>query len=215
MELAPGPDAIEPRSDLAQVLAVLDKRIDHRAAIVSGRGLSDIEKHIGKIPTAAAGSHGSDIRLRDGSMVGETPNGLTGELERELRRYAHANGVDYEHKPHGGALHYRSAPEKGDATEQFARSLAARHGWKAQSGKCVIELIKGDADKGTAVEALMTQPDFAGARPVFVGDDLTDEAGFAACNRLGGFGILVGERSPTVARYKLADVASVHSWLGL
>ena len=54
----------------------------------------------------------------------------------------------------------------------------------------------------------------AGAPPLFVGDDLTDEAGFAAAEQAGGAGILVGAARETAASYGLADVAAVHSWLG-
>ena len=50
---------------------------------------------------------------------------------------------------------------------------------------------------------------------IFVGDDTTDEDGFAAVNDLGGFGVLVGERRKTLARYRLRDVAAVHQWLEL
>jgi len=63
------------------------------------------------------------------------------------------------------------------------------------------------------VSTLMRAPPFAGRRPVFVGDDLTDEYGFAAATRLGGYGILVGDRSPSQARHALPDVAAMHAWL--
>jgi trehalose 6-phosphate phosphatase len=61
----------------------------------------------------------------------------------------------------------------------------------------------------------MEEPPFAGACPVFVGDDVTDEDGFEAADELGGFGILVGGRAPTAARYALADPRAVVEWLGL
>ena len=215
VELAPGPDAIEPIAGLADMLKQLDVRLGGRCAVVSGRGIADIEKHIGPLELAAAGSHGSDIRAANGTVLGDEPIGLPQEIETELRAYAAEHGIDYEEKPHGGALHYRSAPEKGEAAEAFGKALAAKHGWTAQSGKCVVELVAGQADKGTAVTALMETNPFDGARPVFLGDDLTDEKGFAVCNEMGGSSILVGERTPTCAKYQLPDVASVHRWLGL
>ncbi len=54
-----------------------------------------------------------------------------------------------------------------------------------QRGAMVVELRPTGATKGDALRAFMTEPDFAGARPVFVGDDLTDEHGFAAAAGLG------------------------------
>ncbi|MFN3388507.1 MAG: trehalose-phosphatase, partial [Allosphingosinicella sp.] len=61
---------------------------------------------------------------------------------------------------------------------------------------------------------MMAEPPFAGARPVFVGDDLTDEHAFAAAADLGGAGILVGPARASAARYRLDDVAAVADWLG-
>ncbi len=61
----------------------------------------------------------------------------------------------------------------------------------------------------------MAQPPFVGARPVFLGDDVTDEDGFAACAELDGFGILVGQERASAAQYLLSGVDAVHNWLEL
>lgn len=82
-----------------------------------------------------------------------------------------------------------------------------------QKGKMVVELRPPGADKGDAVRAFMGQDPFAGARPVFVGDDLTDEHAFAAAAALGGDGVLVGATRSTKARYRLPSVAAVAAWL--
>ncbi|MCK0128647.1 trehalose-phosphatase [Erythrobacter sp. F6033] len=215
VDLAPGPDEIKPRTGLADDLVALSHRLDGRVAIVSGRGLADIEKHIGTLPIAGAGSHGSDIRTADGNALGEGAQGLPEAIERELREFASINALDYEHKPHGGALHYRANPQAGEAAHAFAEQLADKHGWAAQSGKCVVEIVAKSANKGSAVATFLQTPPFAGSRPFFIGDDLTDEAGFAACARAGGGGILVGDRAETCAAYRLPDVSSVHEWLEL
>lgn len=213
VELAAGPDAIKPVPDLAKRLMLLAGRIGGRCAIVSGRGIADIESHIGRLTIAMAGSHGSDIRAADGQTLGAGPAGLPSEIEDRLRAFAAETGLAFEQKPHGGAIHYRSHPELGAMAHEFAEELAREHGWAAQSGKCVVELVARDANKGAAVRALMETPAFCGAMPVFIGDDLTDEKGFATCADLGGFGILVGNRSDTAARHSLDDVDAVHSWL--
>lgn len=215
VELAPGPDAIEPLPDLSDRLAALATRLDGRCALVSGRAIGDIESHIGPVPMAAAGSHGLDIRTAAGEPIGEAPGGLPPVIERELRAFATENDLDYEAKPHGGALHYRSNLTRGSDAIRFAETLALSHGWSAQRGKCVVELVPSEANKGSAVFALMQTAAFQGARPLFIGDDLTDEAGFVACADLGGAGILVGDRQPSRARFQLPDVSSVHEWLDL
>jgi trehalose 6-phosphate phosphatase len=215
VEIAPGPDAIAPRAGLAGALQALAGRLDGRLAVISGRAIADIERHIGPLELAAAGSHGTDIRTASGDALGEGPAGLPEEIASALRGFAEREGLDYEAKPHGGALHYRTAPERGEAANAFAQNLAEDHGWQVQSGKDVVELVARGASKGGAVRAFMEAAPFAGARPFFIGDDLTDEAGFEACEALGGAGIIVGEREPTAATYRLEGVADVHSWLGL
>ncbi|MEL7217650.1 MAG: trehalose-phosphatase [Pseudomonadota bacterium] len=215
VELAPGPDAIRPQADLSHNLQLLNQRLGGRCAIVSGRSIGDIESHIGPLSLAAAGSHGLDIRSADGTPIGSTPQGLPSVIERELQEFATEHGVDYEAKPHGGALHYRSNPARGVNADRFAESLALSHGWAVQKGKCVVELVPKEANKGSAVFTLMQTGAFAGARPFFIGDDLTDEAGFIASADLGGAGIVVGDRDSTQARFQLPDVSSVHEWLEL
>ncbi len=77
----------------------------------------------------------------------------------------------------------------------------------------VLELRPAGADKGDALRKMMTEPPFAGARPWFVGDDLTDEHAFAAAAALGGDGILAGPPRSTAARWRLDGVAAVAAWL--
>jgi trehalose 6-phosphate phosphatase len=77
----------------------------------------------------------------------------------------------------------------------------------------VLELKTPGTDKGRALSAFMAETPFAGATPVMVGDDLTDEAGFRAAESLGGYGILVGPMRETAARYGLPDVPAVLDWL--
>ena len=92
--------------------------------------------------------------------------------------------------------------------------IARATGLAMQPGKMVIELRRAGADKGVAVERLMREPSLAGARPVFVGDDETDEAAFAAVTKLGGAGVLVGAASrPTRAHYQLEGVEATLRWL--
>lgn len=216
VELAPTPDSIEVAPDLATRLGALARRLGGACAIVSGRGLDDIAGHLGTaLPVAGAGSHGSDIRNAAGQPVGPAPSPVPPEIAQAMREHAAREGLDYETKPHGAALHFRKNPAKGPAAIAFAHDLAARHGWAAQDGKAVVEVVAGHTGKGHAVRALMATEPFAGARPLFIGDDLTDENGFSAVAELGGAGVLVGDRTPSAAHFALPDVASVHRWLGL
>jgi trehalose 6-phosphate phosphatase len=77
----------------------------------------------------------------------------------------------------------------------------------------VVELLPAGADKGKAIAALMAEPPFQSRRPVFVGDDVTDEAGFGAVNRQGGLSLRVGDVAASTADFQLRDVTSVRAWL--
>jgi trehalose 6-phosphate phosphatase len=58
----------------------------------------------------------------------------------------------------------------------------------------------------------MKEAPFRGRIPVFVGDDATDEYGFATVNKLGGHSIKVGP-GRTAARWRLRNVKAVEQWL--
>jgi trehalose 6-phosphate phosphatase len=119
----------------------------------------------------------------------------------------------FEQKGVGVTLHYRQAPEFEQAADALARRLAEETGLAFQPGDCIVELRTPGFDKGDAVRQFMAEPPFAGALPVFVGDDLTDENGFAAAEDLGGFGVLVGADRPTRATARLSGPAEVFAWL--
>jgi trehalose 6-phosphate phosphatase len=91
--------------------------------------------------------------------------------------------------------------------------LAEVAGLSLLEGKMVAELRPQGADKGAAIRAMMAEPPFAGARPLVMGDDVTDEDGFRAAAEMGGAGILVGPPRPTAAAWRLEDVAAATRWL--
>jgi len=215
VELAPTPDSIEVPTDLARRLAGFSAVVEGRLALVSGRAIEDIERHLGPLDIARAGSHGSDCRLANGTVLGETPAGLPQEALAAIAQFATTHSFVLEDKPHGAALHFRHDETLETKGLAFARELAGKYALSVKRGKCVIELVARGANKGSAVEAFMRAEPFAGAIPVFVGDDVTDEDGFVAARRLGGFGVLVGEREDTAAQYSLENPATVYDWLKL
>ncbi len=215
VEIAATPDGIAVPERLGDALFALATRMEGRLALVSGRAIPDIERHLGPLRVARAGSHGIARELADGTPIGELAEALPEDAAGALRAFAAERGFALEEKQHGAALHFRAAPELEPHGLTFAEQLARTHGLEVKRGKSVIELVRPGASKAGAVRAFMELPPFAGSRPVFVGDDITDEDGFAATAAMGGFGILVGERSPTAASYQLAGPAAVHDWLAL
>jgi trehalose 6-phosphate phosphatase len=214
VELAEAPDAIAVPGELDGLLERLTARLDGRLAIVSGRALFDLDRHV-RIPAVAmSGSHGLELRLSDGRLVSaERPSALDEARDEIVRFAAGYEGLLVEEKPASVALHFRRAPEREEEVDALVEALAARTGLVVQRGKMVAELRPAGADKGDALRALLREPGFAAARPWFVGDDLTDEHAFEAAAELGGAGVLVGPPRATAARYRLEGVAEVAAWL--
>jgi trehalose 6-phosphate phosphatase len=213
VELAETPDAIRIPVELPALIARLSVRLDGRVAIVSGRSLEDLERHAGPLPVAFAGSHGVEIRMGGEVERSRLPAGLSPARDALARFAAEDPRLLVEDKPGTVALHFRGAPDREADSAALAADLARRHGLRVQAGKMVVELLPEGVDKGKALERLMAEPPFAGARPWFMGDDLTDEHAFAAAARAGGGGILVGPERETAAAWRLADVRAASRWL--
>lgn len=194
----------------------IGERLDGALALVSGRPLAQLDHLFAPVRLPAAGLHGAQLRRTADAapQPAETAHWLH-ELHLQAMRFAHAHpGVRVEAKGQALALHWRNAPAAAQAVVAFAHAqLPLLPGVRLQPGNHVVELVSASHDKGTAVTTLMDTAPFAGRHPVFVGDDLTDEDGFAAATRLGGYGILVGDRPDSQARHVLPDVAAMHDWL--
>ena len=217
VDLADTPDGITVPEHLPAALERKSAALDRRLAIVTGRFVDDIRTHLPTCAVVISGSHGAEITSPDGSCVAERePPRLGDGVLAAARDYAgRTRGLYLEEKTLGLGFHYRDCQGLAHEVEAFARKLAQEHGLYLKPGKMLFELTTTDADKGDGVRAIMAQPPFAHGTPIFLGDDTTDEDGFAAVDEMGGFGVLVGEMRETKARYHLFDVAAVHQWLEL
>lgn len=192
-------------------------------AVVSGRGLNDVEKLVGLSNVYYAGSHGFEIKTPEGvtkeleEAAGYLP--LLDEVEVELaRRLEDVDGSQVERKKYSIAIHYRNvADEDVEDVRQVVEDVAKEHPRLAQSGgKKVFELKPDiDWDKGSAIDWLLEALDHdrPNVIPLYIGDDLTDEDAFEAL-RAQGITIVVGEGSrETRARYRLKDTGEVAEFL--
>ena len=214
VELADTPDGVSVDVRLAGLMQQLTERLDGRLAIISGRSVDSILALFGDVPFAIGGSHGLEIRWPDDSRtLAERPAALDA-IHAEMTAFADAtHGVLVERKPLGAALHFRNVPAAEDESVALATRLAGHHGLHLQTGKMMIEIRVPGADKGTALDTLLAAPPLAGHRPVFLGDDDTDEPAMVAAARHGGAGVLIGDPRPTAAAWRLPDVAATRDWL--
>jgi len=212
LELTPqevGPDRARRR-----LLDALLARLDGRLAVVSGRCLDDLDRVLeGRIPALGA-VHGLVRRLPDGRVIESDGAVHVNEALADIRALAAADpALLVEDKGLSVSLHYRRHPEAGPACRDLVRRLGSRLGLRVQEGDMVMEIRAPGPDKGVAIAAFMAEPPFVGHAPIFLGDDLTDEDGFRAARRLGGYGVVVGPRRPTDASFALPGVAEARAWL--
>ncbi|MDR7231868.1 trehalose 6-phosphate phosphatase [Caulobacter sp. BE264] len=212
--IMPRPDDVGPDPARARLLARLRETLEDRVAVVSGRSLPDLDHILGRGVPAIGAVHGLVRRSADGAVTTLEPHAGLEDARRILGELAHCDrGLLFEDKGLSVALHYRNAPSAAEAVIEAAERLSQATGLILQLGDMVAELRTPGADKGAALTAFLRETPFVGALPVFVGDDLTDEDGFEAAQRLGGFGVLVGQPRPTTARYRLSDTRDVSRWL--
>jgi len=216
LDIAARPDAVVVDASLPATLKRLKQRLRGALAPLSGRPLRDIDALLG-LDGAAAGLHGAELRGPGGAALA-TPilhEGLDAARRCAIDAAATIAGVLVEDKGGAIALHYRAAPDAELAVRRAAIAMldAAGDGYELLHGKCVIELKPANADKGSALAALMTIAPFAGRTPWMIGDDATDEDAFAEVNAERGVSIVVGPRRPTVARHALAGPAAARDWL--
>jgi trehalose 6-phosphate phosphatase len=203
---------------LQRLMPRLQSRLGGALAVLSGRCLAEVDALFEPLRLPAGALHGHEFRDSSGKFsVLAPPPDVAAQVGAQAREWAAAlAGVTLESKGGiGFALHFRLAPEQARAAAEAAESIAhaSAGAYEVQHGDCVAELKPVGADKGAALKRLMEHPPFRGRRPVMVGDDLTDELAFAVAEHLGGFGIVVGARRPTAARYCLSGPAGVHDWL--
>lgn len=221
LSIAPTPGAVRVAPALTDLLRHLRRASGGALALVSGRRLADIDTLFGTSIVAAAGLHGIERRRADGSLdIAPISSDLLAPVHSAF--YAHAAirpGLLLEDKGPTIALHYRLAPDEGEGVRQLAHALVedAAGALRLLDGDRVVEVQPSGFDKGRAVRSFLAEPPFIGRRPVFIGDDVTDEDAFASVAAQGGIAIRVARGRPrpafTAATSELPTVEAVHAWL--
>jgi trehalose 6-phosphate phosphatase len=207
------PDGVTVAAGLPDLLVELREGLGGALAIVTGRTLAGLDALIGETRFAGAGLHGLEWRLATGrTHRSGNPVGASRIVAALQERFGSDRKLVIEDKGASVALHWRRAPERSAECIAFMREIVDSTAFEVLRGHAVVEARPRGVHKGAAVRELSRHAPFAGRRPVYVGDDRTDEDGFRAALVLGGHGVKVGPE-PTEARYRLASVDAVHRWL--
>jgi trehalose 6-phosphate phosphatase len=216
LEIAPTPHEVVVPPSLPETLARLQRLTGGALALVSGRLIADIDLVFRPLELSAVGGHGAEIRvISEGQAVRHGAPALDAELRQRFRALADDPRIIVEDKAYSIALHYRQAPEKQEAIWRGIEAIRA--GLPAGlvevlPGKSVFEIKRVGFNKGTGIRELMRHAPFTGRQPVFVGDDTTDEAGFAVMPDFDGHALSVGRIvAGTVECFD--NPAEVRAWL--
>jgi trehalose 6-phosphate phosphatase len=205
LDLAPTPREVWVPPGLSKTLSRLLEKTSGALALVSGRSLNDIDLIFApeQFPT-------------DNEAVATHAPPLDKELKRRLAAIAKLSpGILLEDKGYSLALHYRLAPHAEKAIYEAVSLIRAdlpNAPIEVLPGKCVCEIKHSGFNKASGVIELMSHLPFKGRRPIFIGDDVTDESVFAIMPDFGGLSFSVGRRAQGVADY-FDDPSEVREWL--
>ena len=217
LDLAPTPREVWVPPGLAETLNRLHDKTSGALALVSGRSLNDIDLIFAPAQFPAVGGHGAEMRISiDSEAVATHAPPMDKELKRRLAAIARLSpGILLEDKGYSLALHYRLAPHAEKAIYEAVSLIRAdlpNAPIEVLPGKCVCEIKQSGFDKATGVRELMAHEPFRGRRPIFIGDDVTDESVFAIMPDLGGLAFSVGRRAQGVADH-FGEPRDVRAWL--
>jgi trehalose 6-phosphate phosphatase len=217
IDLAPTPDGIFIPPDLPLQLETLARLTSGALALVSGRTIADIDEIMKPVRLAAVGGHGAEMRfLATGEVQSAEARPMDAHLKKRFAAIGDlSRGILVEDKGYSLALHYRLAPQAERAIFDSVAAIRAdlpEAPIEVLNGKFVVEIKHEGFSKATAVRALMEQPPFAGRRPIFLGDDVTDETVFAIMGDIDGIAYSVGRKAQGVAGH-FDSPHDVRQWL--
>ena len=217
LKLAPRPDEVIVPPVVPALLQELATFMQGAVAIVSGRPIASIDALLAPFRSAAAGLHGTQMRLGSGSPVVNTVVATSPHvvIENLPRLHAGSKSILLEDKGACVAIHHRFPA--GVLNELKAEILAAIAEYAPDldllEGRRVLEIKPRAIDKGVACRILLERAPFKGRKPYYFGDDVTDIAAFRFVDAVGGTSIAVGPRVARQARAHMSGPSEVIAWL--
>ena len=203
LDIAATPLDVEVPSQLKRALQALHERTGGALAFISGRPLAQLDRLFAPLKLAAVAGHGAEMRVNGEEEPSQFHPPIGGDLRGRFAAFASKHdGIIVEDKGYSVALHYRLAPQHAEIVREAVAAACAPYpssSIEVLPGKSVIEVKSTAFSKGTGIRELMKYPPFRGRKPVFIGDDITDESAFAVLPEFGGLGFSVGRRIPGLA----------------
>ena len=216
-------------------------------AVVTGRSLSEARQLLSPLDLPIAATHGLEMAFNNTQHVGHDENlnsainsdidisELTAIKQAVIRACQSQEDLLIEDKPYSIALHYRQHPKQADLAFSIMNETVKNYPhWRLKQGKYVWEIVPKGADKGLAILTLLERMQADNELcAIFIGDDVTDEAGFSVVQSsynmsqnistdhealdnfdrpITGMGIKVGYE-PSIAHYYVPDISAVSSLL--
>jgi len=168
-------DAARPTPRNLELLRQLNEQVA-LVAVVSGRGVQDLQQRVGIPDLVYVGNHGLE-RGQNGKVE---PHPDTTRYQDTLQKFMQhivlLPGMELEDKGATLSIHYRNAKDEAAVVNDFLptlHTLAHEYGLKVHMGKKVYEVRPPlDINKGTALKQLIQ--DFNLQAVIFLGDDTTD-----------------------------------------
>jgi len=216
LDIRPQPGDVIADPALRELLLALHDKAGGALALVSGRTVEDLDRVFAPLRLPSAGTHGAKLRFGDGSTVeaqGELLRAASGIIEAFVATHS---GLLFEDKGAALTVHFRHAPELRSEVLALLTSCTIENDLTVLEGKMVAELKLAQFNKGTAIGTFMKRATFSGRRPVFIGDDVTDEYGFDAVNKMSGLSIRIDRwGAATKAHYRLDEPAALRAQLAM
>ncbi len=216
LDIAARPDEARVPSGLRETLAALSHALGGALALVSGRAIANVDRLFKPLRLPVAGQHGAELRRAPDTAIRRLGREVDFEpLRAPLERFASTwPGILIEWKGQSVAVHCLAARgSRGELGAVLADAAQKLDGIELMDSRSGFDLKVRAVSKGTAVEWFMVEPPFRGRLPVFAGDDVTDEGGFAAALLHQGFAIRVGKAGQSLARLRVAQPADFRAWL--
>ncbi|QIG49611.1 trehalose-phosphatase [Nordella sp. HKS 07] len=193
IDIAERPSAIVVPRDLPALLMRLQIFLGGAVAIVSGRPLGDLLVYLAPADLDIIAEHGAVVKRR--GKPAPAPEAIWPESwQSRLQSFLDDHpAAEIEYKTSSIALHFRREPDAADAASRLLKDLVseAPAGAEILPAKMAFELKLSPVNKGQAIIDLMKVEPYRRRIPVFAGDDVTDEPGFAAVRAMNGVALPV------------------------